>query len=73
MPRWARIPSVSIPDSTITGSGRRRYRLVDSSGPQRTRRLLESLGMVLVDELDEHGARQCVYTPGGDQDDSDLR
>lgn len=29
--------------------------------------------MVLVDELDEHGARQCVYTPGGDQDDSDLR
>lgn len=39
----------------------------------RSRRLLESVGMVLVDEVDEHGARQCVYTPGGDEDDSDLR
>lgn len=39
----------------------------------RSRRLLESVGMVLVDELDEHGARQCLYTPGGDEDDSDLR
>ncbi|MCX4827028.1 GNAT family N-acetyltransferase [Streptomyces sp. NBC_01142] len=39
----------------------------------RSRRLLESVGMVLVDEFDEHGARQCLYTPGGDEDDSDLR
>lgn len=39
----------------------------------RSRRLLESIGMVLVDELDERGARQCLYTPGGDRDDSDLR
>ncbi|MFE2271440.1 GNAT family N-acetyltransferase [Streptomyces lavendulae] len=38
-----------------------------------SRRMLEAIGMTLVDELDEHGARQCVYTPAGDQDDSDLR
>ncbi|WP_051779988.1 GNAT family N-acetyltransferase [Streptomyces sp. NRRL S-241] len=36
-------------------------------------RLLEAIGMTVVDELDEHGARQCVYTPAGDQADSDLR
>ncbi|MGW3957581.1 hypothetical protein ACWEKM_43440 [Streptomyces sp. NPDC004752] len=23
--------------------------------------------------LTQHGARQCLYTPGGDEDDSDLR
>ncbi|WP_246095961.1 hypothetical protein [Streptomyces botrytidirepellens] len=38
----------------------------------RSRRLLESVGMVLVEEYDEHGARQCLYTPGG-KDDSGLR
>ncbi|MFH9821292.1 GNAT family N-acetyltransferase [Streptomyces sp. NPDC017230] len=36
-------------------------------------RMLEAIGMTVVDELDEHGARQCVYTPAGDQEDSDLR
>ncbi|WP_053679715.1 GNAT family N-acetyltransferase [Streptomyces sp. XY66] len=36
-------------------------------------RMLEAIGMTVVDELDEHGARQCLYTPAGDQDDSDLR
>ncbi|WP_053760202.1 GNAT family N-acetyltransferase [Streptomyces sp. AS58] len=36
-------------------------------------RLLEAIGMTVVDELDEHGARQCLYTPAGDKDDSDLR
>ncbi|MER8118993.1 hypothetical protein [Streptomyces sp. NPDC094031] len=46
---------------------------VTQAANTRSRRLLESLGMVLVDELDEHGARQCLYTPGGDRDDSDLR
>ncbi|MFI6528174.1 GNAT family N-acetyltransferase [Streptomyces uncialis] len=46
---------------------------VTQASNARSRRLLESLGMVLVDELDEYGARQCVYTPGGDQEDSDLR
>ncbi|MEU0213916.1 GNAT family N-acetyltransferase [Streptomyces sp. NPDC006265] len=35
-------------------------------------RMLEAIGMTVVDELDEHG-RQCVYTPAGGQDDSDLR
>ncbi|WP_435060530.1 hypothetical protein, partial [Streptomyces sp. bgisy060] len=29
--------------------------------------------MTVIGELDEHGARQCLYTPAGDQDDSDLR
>ena len=29
--------------------------------------------MTLVDEFDEHGARQCLYTPAGDQDDAELR
>lgn len=38
-----------------------------------SRRMLESIGMTMVDEFDEHGARQCLYTPAGDQDDSDLR
>ncbi|GGS28847.1 hypothetical protein GCM10010269_79460 [Streptomyces humidus] len=38
-----------------------------------SRRMLESIGMTVVDEIDEHGARQCLYTPAGDQDDSDLR
>ncbi|MFC9033642.1 hypothetical protein [Streptomyces arboris] len=33
-------------------------------------RMLEAIGMTVVDE---HGARQCLYTPAGDQDDSDLR
>ncbi|MEU4077639.1 GNAT family N-acetyltransferase [Streptomyces venezuelae] len=46
---------------------------VTQAANARSRRLLESLGMVLVDELDEHGSRQCVYTPGGGRDDSDLR
>ncbi|MEW1760523.1 GNAT family N-acetyltransferase [Streptomyces cyaneofuscatus] len=46
---------------------------VTQAANARSRRLLESLGMVLVDELDEHGSRQCVYTPASDQDDSDLR
>ncbi|MEU0221658.1 GNAT family N-acetyltransferase [Streptomyces sp. NPDC006265] len=36
-------------------------------------RMLESIGMIVVDEFDEHGARQCLYTSAGDQDDSDLR
>ncbi|WP_051842912.1 MULTISPECIES: GNAT family N-acetyltransferase [Streptomyces] len=36
-------------------------------------RMLEAIGMTVVDELDEHGARQCLYTPACDQDDSDLR
>jgi len=36
-------------------------------------RMLEAIGMTVVDELDEHGARQCLYTPAGDQEDSDLR
>ncbi|MCL3999176.1 GNAT family N-acetyltransferase, partial [Streptomyces lavenduligriseus] len=39
----------------------------------RSRRVLEVIGMTVIDEFDEHGARQCVYTPAGDQDDSDLR
>ncbi|WP_250402867.1 hypothetical protein [Streptomyces cellostaticus] len=29
--------------------------------------------MTVVDELDEHGARQCLYTHAGDKDGSDLR
>ncbi|WP_159045405.1 GNAT family N-acetyltransferase [Streptomyces sp. H036] len=36
-------------------------------------RMLEAIGMIVIDELDEHGARQCLYTPAGDSDDSDLR
>ncbi|MCV2460961.1 GNAT family N-acetyltransferase [Streptomyces sp. ICN988] len=36
-------------------------------------RMLEAIGMTVVEELDEHGARQCLYTHAGDQDDSDLR
>ncbi|MEU9337181.1 hypothetical protein AB0D49_29150 [Streptomyces sp. NPDC048290] len=32
--------------------------------------MLEAIGMTVVDE---HGARQRLYTPAGDQDDSDLR
>ncbi|MET9777989.1 GNAT family N-acetyltransferase [Streptomyces sp. NPDC006367] len=46
---------------------------VTQAANARSRGLLESLGMILIDELDEHGSRQCVYTPGGDQEDSDLR
>jgi RimJ/RimL family protein N-acetyltransferase len=38
-----------------------------------SRRLLESIGMTLVDEFEEHGQPQCLYTPAGDQEDSDLR
>ncbi|MGD1220475.1 GNAT family N-acetyltransferase [Streptomyces krungchingensis] len=38
-----------------------------------SRRMLEAIGMTVVDEFDEHGARQVLYTPAGDQDDSDLR
>ncbi|WP_432137187.1 GNAT family N-acetyltransferase [Streptomyces sp. bgisy154] len=38
-----------------------------------SRRLLESLGMVLVDELEEFGEQQCLYTPDGGEDDADLR
>ncbi|MEU8545260.1 GNAT family N-acetyltransferase [Streptomyces sp. NPDC048717] len=36
-------------------------------------RMLEAIGMTVIDELDEHGARQCLYTPAGDSEDSDLR
>ncbi|WP_328373787.1 GNAT family N-acetyltransferase (plasmid) [Streptomyces sp. NBC_00445] len=36
-------------------------------------RMLEAIGMTVVDELDEHGACQRLYTPAGDRDDSDLR
>lgn len=43
---------------------------VTQASNARSRGLLESLSMVLVDE---HGSRQCVYTPVGDQDDADLR
>ncbi|TGB03229.1 GNAT family N-acetyltransferase [Streptomyces sp. MZ04] len=39
----------------------------------RSRRLLESIGMIMVDEFDEHGAHQCLYTLAEEQDDSDLR
>ncbi|MFD6967377.1 GNAT family N-acetyltransferase [Streptomyces sp. NPDC059949] len=38
-----------------------------------SRRLLESIGMVTVDEFDEHGARQCLYTLANSQDEIDLR
>jgi RimJ/RimL family protein N-acetyltransferase len=38
-----------------------------------SRRLLESIGMTLVDEFEEHGEPQCLYTPSGDQDDADPR
>ncbi|MFD9292573.1 GNAT family N-acetyltransferase [Streptomyces sp. NPDC060030] len=38
-----------------------------------SRRMLEAIGMTVLDEFDEHGARQCLYTPTGDQDDNDLR
>jgi RimJ/RimL family protein N-acetyltransferase len=31
-----------------------------------SRRLLESLGMTLLDTLIEYGERQCLYTPGGE-------
>jgi RimJ/RimL family protein N-acetyltransferase len=46
---------------------------VTQSANRASRRLLESIGMVLVDEIEEHGALQCLYTPGGGEDDSDLR
>ncbi|MFJ9580931.1 GNAT family N-acetyltransferase [Streptomyces sp. NPDC101191] len=46
---------------------------VTQAANTRSRRLLESVGMVLVDQFDEHGARQCLYTPDGDEDDADLR
>lgn len=46
---------------------------VTQAANTRSRRLLESVGMVLVDQFDEHGALQCLYTPGGDEDDADLR
>ena len=36
-----------------------------------SRRLLESIGMKLLDEFEEHGEQQCLYTPAGD--DTDLR
>ncbi|MER6076094.1 GNAT family N-acetyltransferase [Streptomyces sp. NPDC001817] len=36
-------------------------------------RMLEAIGMTVVDELDEYGARHCLYTPAVDQEDSDLR
>ncbi|MGW1615651.1 GNAT family N-acetyltransferase [Streptomyces sp. NPDC002285] len=39
----------------------------------RSRRLLESIGMTLVDKFEEHGHPQCLYTPVGDQYDTDLR
>ncbi|MEU9744646.1 GNAT family N-acetyltransferase [Streptomyces niveus] len=38
-----------------------------------SRRMLDSIGMTLVDEFDEHGAQQCLYTPAVDQDDTELR
>lgn len=38
-----------------------------------SRRLLESVGMTLVDQFEEHGQPQCLYTPAGDQYDTDLR
>ncbi|MFD7919750.1 GNAT family N-acetyltransferase [Streptomyces sp. NPDC059740] len=38
-----------------------------------SRRLLESIGMRLVDQFEEHGEQQCLYTPAGDQEDTDLR
>ncbi|MGW3930390.1 GNAT family N-acetyltransferase [Streptomyces microflavus] len=46
---------------------------VTQAANTRSRRLLESLGMVLLDEFDEHGARQCLYAAGGDEDDTDVR
>ncbi|MFJ6438716.1 GNAT family N-acetyltransferase [Streptomyces sp. NPDC091416] len=50
-------PVVAVTQATNTGS----------------RRLLESIGMMLVDEFEEHGQAQCLYTPAGDQEDNDLR
>ncbi|MEU6350135.1 GNAT family N-acetyltransferase [Streptomyces sp. NPDC047072] len=38
-----------------------------------SRRLLESIGMELVEEIEEHGERQCIYTPSIDEDDAELR
>lgn len=38
-----------------------------------SRRMLESIGMTLVDEFYEHGAQQCLYTPAGDPEDTELR
>ncbi|WP_329020737.1 GNAT family N-acetyltransferase [Streptomyces sp. NBC_01601] len=38
-----------------------------------SRRLLESLGMVLIDEFEEFEEQQCLYTPGGAEDDAELR
>ncbi|WSJ91769.1 GNAT family N-acetyltransferase (plasmid) [Streptomyces sp. NBC_01304] len=38
-----------------------------------SRRLLEAVGMVLVDEFEEHGATQCLYTPNSLGEDTELR
>ncbi|MCQ1577174.1 GNAT family N-acetyltransferase [Streptomyces parvus] len=46
---------------------------VTQAANTRSRHLLESIGMVVLDEVIEHGARQCLYSPGGDEDDSDVR
>lgn len=46
---------------------------VTQAANTRSRRLLESVGMVLLDEIEEHGARQCLYTPGRAEDDSEVR
>lgn len=45
---------------------------VTQAANTRSRRLLESIGMVLLDEVEERGALQCLYTPGG-EDDTDVR
>jgi hypothetical protein len=36
-------------------------------------RMLEWIGVIVVDELDGHRVRQCLDGPAGDQDDSGLR
>jgi RimJ/RimL family protein N-acetyltransferase len=38
-----------------------------------SRRLLEAIGWVLIDEFEEHGELQCLYTPDAEEDDAELR
>ncbi|WP_055533876.1 GNAT family N-acetyltransferase [Streptomyces graminilatus] len=38
-----------------------------------SRRLLESIGWELVDEFEEHGEPQCLYTPAAADEDTELR
>jgi hypothetical protein len=33
-----------------------------------SRRTLKSIGMTVIDEFDERGARQCLYIPADDRD-----